>query len=142
MAGYSGTPLIKKLGIKAGQRVYILGAPPGYLDLLGELPADVTLTTRLGKPHSLDFVHFFALQSSKLQIKFAELKVALRFDGSLWISWPKRSAKPSQVKSDLDENLIRQIGLDAGLVDVKVIAVDETWSALKFVYRLSDRPRR
>src|SRR5690606_25233868 len=120
----------------------ILGAPPGYSDLLGDLPPDLVLLSRPGKPHSLDFVHLFALHSSKLQIKFAELKVALRFDGSLWISWLKRSAKLSQVKSDLDENLIRQIGLDAGLVDVKVIAVDETWSALKFVYRLSDRPKR
>lgn len=82
------------------------------------------------------------MHSAKLQIKFAELKVALRFDGSLWISWPKRSAKLSQVKSDLDENRVRAIGLDAGLVDVKVIAVDETWSALKFVYRLTDRPKR
>lgn len=139
MAGYSGTPLIKKLGLKAGQRACIIGAPPGFLASLDQLPADITIGARLGKPQSLDFVHFFALHFSQLQIKFAELKVALRFDGSLWISWPK---KASQVKSDLDENLVRQIGLDNGLVDVKVIAVDETWSALKFVYRLTDRPKR
>lgn len=139
MAGYSGTPLIKKLGLKAGQRACIIGAPPGYFESLGELPADISLTTRVRKPQTLDFVHFFALQSSKLQIKFAELKVALRFDGSLWISWPK---KASQVKSDLDENHVRQLGLAIGLVDVKVIAVDETWSALKFVYRLTNRPKR
>lgn len=139
MAGYSGTPLVKKLGLKPGQRACILGAPPGYLELLGELPAQVTLTTRLGKPQSLDLVHFFVLQTGQLQAKFAGLKAVIRFDGSLWISWPK---KASGVKSDLDENRIREIGLHNGLVDVKVIAVDETWSALKFVYRLADRPPR
>lgn len=144
MAGYSGTPLIQKLGIKPGGRVCILSAPPGYAKTLGPLPADVTLLSRLGKAHSLDFIHFFALRSRQLRVKFAELKTALRFDGSLWISWPKRSSdliRQSQVESDLDENIVRQIGLEAGLVDVKVAAVDETWSGLKFVYRLQDRPK-
>jgi hypothetical protein len=138
VAGYSGTPLIQKLGIKPGGRVCILNAPPGYATTLGPLPPDVVLLSRLGKPHSLDFIQVFALQSRQLSVKFAELKTALRFDGSLWISWPKKS---SQVKSDLDENKIRQMGLDVGLVDVKVAAVDEIWSGLKFVYRLQDRPK-
>lgn len=138
MAGYSGTPLVRKLGIKPGGRVCILNAPPGYAKTLGPLPAAVALLSRLGKPHSLDFIQFFTLQSRQLRVKFAELKTALRFDGSLWVSWPKKS---SQVESDLDENIIRHIGLEAGLVDVKVAAVDETWSGLKFVYRLQDRPK-
>lgn len=138
MAGYSGTPLVKKLGIKAGQRACILGAPPGYLRSLGKLPDGVRLLSRPGKPQSLDFVQYFVAQSGELARKFPQLKAALSFDGSLWVSWPK---KTSAAKSDLSENLIRQIGLDNGLVDVKVIAVDETWSGLKFVYRLADRPK-
>jgi hypothetical protein len=136
VAGYSGTPLIKKLGIKPGQRICILNAPQGYKKTLGALPASVVNLSRLSKTHSLDFIHFFALQSRQLRVKFPELKSALNFDGSLWISWPKKS---SGVKGDLDENIVRQIGLDGGLVDVKVAAVDEIWSGLKFVYRLQDR---
>lgn len=136
MAGYSGTPLIKKLGIKPGQRICILNAPQGYDKTLGALPAGMKPASRLGNPHSLDFIHFFTLQSRQLAVKFSELKNALTYAGSLWISWPKKS---SGVKSDLDENIVRQIGLDGGLVDVKVAAVDEVWSGLKFVYRLQDR---
>lgn len=138
MAGYSGTPLIQKLGIKPGQSICILNAPQGYAKTLGALPTGVKSASRLGNPHSLDFIHFFALQSRQLNVKFGALKKALSFDGSLWISWPK---KTSQVKSDLNENLIRELGLHLGLVDVKVAAVDETWSGLKFVYRLADRPK-
>jgi hypothetical protein len=135
-AGYSGTPLIKKLGIKPGQRVYLRAAPSNYDSLLGGMPAGVEVAKRLGKPHSIDFVHFFVLTSRQLRLEFPELKTALTYAGSLWLSWPKRSSK---VETDLDENVIRQIGLDGGLVDVKVAAIDETWSGLKFVYRLEDR---
>jgi hypothetical protein len=135
--GYSGTPLIKKLGIKPGQRVCILNSPNNYPKTLGPLPVDVQLVSRLNKNHSLDLIHYFTLQSRQLQVKFPELKAALAFDGILWISWPKKSAK---VKSDLDENIIRDYGLALGLVDVKVAAVDEIWSGLKFVYRLENRP--
>ncbi len=137
-AGYSGTPLIKKLGIKPGQRICILNAPQGYEKTLGALPSSVTTLARLGNPHSLDFIHFFTKELAQLACSFPKLKAALAFDGTLWISWPKRAAK---VASDLDENIVREIGLGVGLVDVKVAAIDETWSGLKFVYRVKDRPK-
>jgi hypothetical protein len=136
-SGYSGTPLIKKLGIKPGQRVCILNSPENYPQTLGGLPIGVQLVSRLNKNHSLDLIQYFTLKSRQLQVKFPELKAALAFDGILWISWPKRSSK---VESDLDENIIRDYGLALGLVDVKVAAVDEIWSGLKFVYRLENRP--
>jgi hypothetical protein len=136
-AGYSGTPLIKKLGIKPGQLAYVRGAPSNYNSLLGVMPAGVEIAKRLGKPHSLDFIHFFVLTSRQLRLEFPDLKTALTFAGCLWISWPKRSSK---VETDLDENVIRRIGLHGGLVDVKIAAIDETWSGLKFMYRLKDRP--
>lgn len=135
-AGYSGTPLIKKLGIQHGQRVCVLNAPADYPKTLGPLPVGVKLLSRLGKPHSLDFIQIFSLRSRQLEVKFPELKTALTYDGILWISWPKKASK---VETDLDENVIRQFGLDLGLVDVKVAAVDEIWSGLKFVYRLENR---
>lgn len=136
-SGYSGTPLVAKLGIKTGQRICILHAPANYPgSTLGQLPADVHVLKRLGKPHSLDLIHWFGLTSRQLRLEFHELKTALTYAGFLWISWPKKASK---VETDLDENAIRQIGLAAGLVDVKVAAIDETWSGLKFVYRLEDR---
>ncbi|MEX1071461.1 MAG: hypothetical protein WEC37_02445 [Anaerolineales bacterium] len=137
-AGYSGTPLIKKLGIKPGQRVCILNSPEDFPRILGPLPMGVQLVSKLNKNHSLDLIHYFTLQSRLLQAKFPELKAALAYDGSLWISWPKKSSK---VKSDLDENIIRDFGLALGLVDVKVAAVNEIWSGLKFVYRLENRAK-
>ncbi len=135
-AGYSGTPLLKKLGIKSGQRACILNAPADYTESLGPLPPGIQLIRRLGKPHSLDFIQFFTLQSSQLAARCPELKTALAYDGSLWICWAKKASK---VKTDLSDGVVRQLGLDAGLVDVKVAAVDEVWSGLKFVYRLEDR---
>src|SRR3989304_2664819 len=134
--GYSGTPLIKKLGIKPGQRICILNAPKDYPKTLGALPAGVQLDKRLGKSHTMDLIHFFTKERDQLQKEFPALKEALEYGGGLWISWPKGSSK---VATDLNENIIRKIGLDLGLVDVKVAAVDETWSGLKFVYRLEDR---
>ncbi len=135
-AGYSGTPLIQKLGIKPGMHICILNAPQGYEKTLGALPTSVKNLVGLGKPHSLDFIHYFAKELVGLANYFPKLKTALAFDGILWISWPKKSAK---VASDLDENIVREMGLGIGLVDVKVAAVDEVWSGLKFVYRLRDR---
>ena len=134
-AGYSGTPLIQKLGIQPGMRIYIQGAPEGYAVTLGPLPQAVTALQRLGQ--ELDFIHFFTRQAKQLEERLPALKAALDYDGMLWISWPKKAAK---VATDVDENLVRQLGLRAGLVDVKIAAVDETWSGLKFVYRLEDRP--
>jgi hypothetical protein len=133
-AGYSKTPLLKQLGIKAGTRVLLLNAPAGYLALLGPLPAGVTL---LAAPESaLDFIQLFSRESAELADWFPRLKAALASAGVLWISWPKRAAR---IPTDLSENLIRDMGLRQGLVDVKVCAVDESWSGLKFVYRLQDR---
>lgn len=84
----------------------------------------------------IDFIHFFTRAAAELESRFPQLKAALAFDGMLWVSWPKKASK---VNSDLDENVVREVGLRNGLVDVKVAAVDEVWSGLKFVYRLEDR---
>lgn len=133
-AGYSGTPLAKKLGIKPGVVVVALGAPPDYPALLGPIPEGVELTDEL--PASAAFVHVFRTKRFVLEAELPDLKAALEPNGILWISWPKKAAK---VATDLDGNVVRRLGLDVGLVDVKVCAVDETWSGLKFVYRLKDR---
>jgi len=136
-AGYSGKPLITKLGIKAGFSAIFLNAPENYTTLLGALPDDVTVSLSLdsgSKP--ADFIHFFTRTHIELEDQFPPLKAALALNGMLWISWPKASSK---VPTDLNENVIREIGLANGLVDVKVAAIDEIWSGLKFVYRLEDR---
>src|SRR5262245_29190762 len=129
MAGYSKRSLIDKLGIKPGFKVCFTNAPAGYHQTLGELPP-VTLAHELDGP--LDFIQFFTQDRAELEEAFPRLKAALAQDGMLWISWPKKAAK---MKTDLDENLVRDIGLAHGLVDIKVAAVDDTWSGLKFVYR-------
>ena len=133
-AGYSGTPLVKKLGIKPDYHIAILNAPVDYANTLGELPP--VTHGELNTAHALDFIHFFTTSRAELEAEFSALKAALNYSGMLWISWPKRSSK---VPTDLNEDIIRQIALDNGLVDVKVAAVDETWSALKLVYRVKDR---
>jgi len=134
-AGYSGTPLPRKLGIREGGRVVLVGAPDGFADVLGELPpgADLLAADAVG----VDVAVLFALDRATLQGGFAPLADALRPAGGLWVAWPKRS---SGVETDLHENLVREHGLDAGLVDNKVCAIDETWSGLRFVRRLRDRP--
>lgn len=135
MAGYSGTPLAKKLGIKDGFRVSFVNAPDAFVQEL-ELPADISILRTTIKP--LDFVLLFVKSEGKLFKDFPVLARKLRPNGMLWVSWPK---KLSGVETDLNENIVRQIGLEAGLVDVKVCAVNDIWSGLKFVYRLKDRPR-
>lgn len=134
MAGYSGTPLLQKLGIKSGMRAVFIGAPANYRKLLGELPDDVAVLSRAGK--DMDFMHLFCARQSDLHRRLHGARAALARDGTLWISWPK---KASGRKTDLTEAVVRAAGLGAGLVDVKICAVDETWSGLKFVYRLKDR---
>lgn len=134
MAGYSGTPLPKKLGIKEGTRVALVNAPKDFESELGELPDNVEFIKRPTK--SLDIILFFVLSERALTRDFAKLATKLKANGMMWISWPKKS---SGVATDLSEQRVREIGLDAGLVDVKVCAIDETWSGLKFVYRLKDR---
>jgi hypothetical protein len=133
MAGYSETPLVQKLGIKAGMRVYVEAAPPGYFHTLRGVPT-IVQATRLKGP--LDFIQFFTTSRADLEQRFAALEAALEQDGMLWISWPK---KASRVDTDVTEDIVREVALKGGLVDVKVCAVDDTWSGLKLVRRLKDR---
>lgn len=136
MAGYSETPLAKKIGIKAGFRVSLVGAPPGFRRELVGLPDGVKFVTSVET--SLDVIVFFVKSQLELTQKFPLLGTKLAPAGMLWVAWPK---KASGVKTDLSDNSVRQIGLDAGLVDVKVCAVNEIWSGLKFVIRVKDRKR-
>jgi hypothetical protein len=135
MAGYSETPLTRKLGIKEGFRVALIGAPDGFRKELTEMPAGVTFVTSLAT--QLDVILFFVKSQSEMTSNFPRLSAKLKPAGMLWIAWPKRA---SGVATDLSDNSVRQIGLDAGLVDVKVCAVNEIWSGLKFVIRVKDRP--
>jgi hypothetical protein len=136
-AGYSHRSLPQKLGIKPGVRIVAVHAPPTYASLLGELPAGAAVLSRL--PTSAEFIHYFAHRRRELAADFPRLARALTDGGTLWISWPK---KATGVTTDLDENLVREIGLTQGLVDVKVCAVDEVWSGLKFVRRIENRSKR
>jgi hypothetical protein len=133
MPGYSGTPLPKKLGIKAGFRVWLANAPADVRAELREALAECELAKR---GDALDFVMIFTKSRMELTKEFAEMAKRLTPAGMLWVSWPKKS---SGVATDTDENVVRGIGLDAGLVDVKVCAVTEVWSGLKFVRRVKDR---
>jgi hypothetical protein len=130
--GYSGTPLIQKLGIKLGARPPFFPPPPQLPQLLGPLPPGAISSVR-GK---LDFALLFAKSFTELTKSFAKLRDRLESDGMLWVSWPK---KTSGVATDLTESTVRDYGLNNGLVDVKVCAIDDTWSGLKFVRRLADR---
>jgi len=134
-AGYSGKPLLEKLGIRPGHRISIENAPGHYLRLLGQLPEGAELLA--GRASGLDVLHLFAGDRGQLSEAFPRAKQRIKPDGVLWISWTKQT---SALKSDLNENTVREIGLAHGLVDVKVAAIDQDWSALKFVYRTKDRP--
>ena len=134
MAGYSGTPLNKKLGLKPGTAMHVMQAPAAYFDWLHPLPQDIIVKEKLSG--QLDFIHLFVKDLKTFQQYFLKSKKVLKKDGMLWISWPKKSAR---IPTDLDENIIRDFGLKEGLVDVKVCAVDEVWSGLKFVVRVKDR---
>jgi hypothetical protein len=135
-AGYRGTPLPVKLGLKAGQRVAFLDAPPAFAAALGELPDGVRPRGTLRGP--LDLVVAFFTQRARLAWRLPQLVGALDPAGALWIAWPKRASK---VETDLTEDVVRELGLAAGVVDVKVCAIDATWSGLKLVIRVKDRPR-
>lgn len=134
MPGYSGTPLPKKLGIKDGFHICFSGAPGS---VIAELRAAVAgcKVVRDGRG-PLDFAMVFAKSSAELKKEFSRFTKVLAPAGMIWVSWPKKS---SGVATDLDENVVREIGLGAGLVDVKVCAVTEVWSGLKFVRRVKDR---
>ncbi|HJP86268.1 MAG TPA: DUF3052 domain-containing protein [Gemmatimonadaceae bacterium] len=130
--GYSGTPLVRKLGIKPGARLCFVAAPPQLPELLGALPDGAADAPR----GTVDFALLFATRLAELTRHFPKLRDRLESNGMLWVSWPK---KTSGVATDLNENVVRDFGLANGLVDVKVCAIDDTWSGLKFVRRLSDR---
>jgi hypothetical protein len=136
MAGYSGTPLAKKLGIAEGSRLAVVSSPNGFCERL-ELPAGVVL--RRQARGRLDVVVFFVTRRAELARRFPTLQRRLEPDGGLWIAWPKRA---SGVATDLSENPVREVGLTNGLVDNKVAAIDDIWSGLRFVWRVRDRPQR
>ena len=136
MAGYSGTPLSKKLGIKPGARVALVRAPEGFEHSLNPMPDGARLRHQARGQH--DVVLFFATRLAELERRFDPLSRAILSAGGLWIAWPKRTAG---VATDLRESIVRDVGLSHGLVDNKVCAVDDTWSGLRFVYRLADRPK-
>jgi hypothetical protein len=133
MPGYSGTPLPKKLGIKPGFRVRLANAPAEVRAELREALAECDLVKQEG---TLDFAMIFSKSRAELTGEFSRIAKVLATAGMLWVSWPKKS---SGVATDVDENIVREIGLNAGLVDVKVCAVTEVWSGLKFVRRVKDR---
>lgn len=129
-AGYSGTPLAKKLGFKPGLRVAVLDSPPGYADWVAPLPADCRFVVRADA--GADIVHAFVLEAATLERRLRDCRASLRPDAALWISWPKKSAK---LPTDVTEDRIRALALPLGWVDIKVCAVSEIWSGLKLVVR-------
>lgn len=138
MAGYSETPLAKKLGLKEGFRVGLVNSPQGFKKELGPLPANLKISVgQLSKP--LDLVILFTDSERTLRLEFPLLAEKLGINGMLWIAWPKKS---SGVPTDLSFDIVQRTGLQAGLVDVKICAVNDVWSGLKFVYRLKDRKSR
>jgi hypothetical protein len=136
-AGYSGTPLPKKLGIKGGMRVAILHAPAGFGATLGELPDGVIVQHGLRKRQKVDEVIAFVTDRNHLATNFSWIVATLPPDGAFWVAWPKRASK---VATDMTEHAVRDIALPAGWVDTKVCAIDATWSGLKLVLRKELRP--
>jgi len=135
VAGYSGTPLPTKLGIKPDSRLALVSAPDGFDRTLGPLPERVEVRSRARGP--LDVIVFFTISAAELRRRFDRLAGALDPAGALWVAWPKRS---SGVETDLTENVVRDVALPKGLVDNKVCAIDETWSGLRLVIRKENRP--
>ena len=136
MAGYSSTPLVRKLGFKEDSRAALVDAPAGFVATLGELPEGVRFVAPSRAP--VDLILLFVERRARLEASFPRLARRLAPAGMLWVAWPK---KASGVATDLTENVVRDTGLALGLVDTKVCAIDETWSGLRFVIRLKDRPR-
>lgn len=134
MAGYSGTPLSKKLGIKPGSRLYVAGAPSDYRKVVKPLPDGVEIASRMSA--DVDLAHLFTVKRADLAAKLSSTLAKLKPDGTIWVSWPKKASK---VATDITEDTIRAVALPLGLVDVKVCAVDETWSGLKLVIRKQNR---
>ena len=134
MAGYSKKSLVEKLGIKQNFRILILDSPKDYFKTLGQLPKGIKIDAKISGNY--DFIQFFTKEKNNLERMFPAFKIALIANGALWISWPKKSAK---IETDINENIVRAIGIKNAMVDVKIAAVDDIWSGLKFVYRLKDR---
>jgi hypothetical protein len=134
MAGYSGTPLPQKLGIKSGLAVVTINAPTNYRRLLGTIPEGVTFSDRL-RPDS-NFVHVFIKKRNELKKRLPILREKIADTGTVWVSWPKKS---SGVLTDVTEDVVRTVALPLGFVDVKVCAIDETWSGLKLMVRRENR---
>jgi hypothetical protein len=136
-AGYSGSPLAKKLGIKSGCRILLEGAPSNYAALVHPLPDDVRFIEKARGP--VDLLHFFTTRRAELVKMLPKFRKQIEEDGMIWVSWPKKSAK---VPSDLTEDIVRAEALRGELVDVKVCAVDDVWSGLKLVVRLKNRRKK
>ena len=134
MTGYSGTPLIRKLGIRPQERVIAINAPKNYEKLLGDLPEGASVVDRI-TPNA-NFIHFFVGRRANLEKELPRLRNKLADTGTLWVSWPKKS---SAVPTDVTEDVIREVALPLGVVDTKVCAVDETWSGLKLMIRRTNR---
>jgi hypothetical protein len=134
MAGYSGTPLSRKLGIKDGFRICVANAPPDYRALLAPLPAGATISAK--EAADIDIWHLFTKSLDELRQRLPVILRQIKRNGAIWVSWPKRSSK---VPTDVTEDLIREVALPLGLVDVKVCAIDEVWSGLKLVIRKENR---
>ncbi len=136
MAGYSGTPLLKKLGIKPGYKILFVNEPDHYLNMLGDFPEKVQIVNQ-SYAGQIDFIHVFCKTEEELHNLFPPLKEKLDKSGLIWVSWIKKASK--NYEATFPESEVRSLGLNIGLVDVKVCAVDEDWSGLKFVYRIEDR---
>lgn len=134
MAGYSETPLVKKLGLKEGFRVAVVNAPKDYFQLLGQLPPGIQIVSI--PKGTLDFIHFFTQDRKDYEKRLKSLKKTMAQDGMIWVSWPKAASK---VPTDVTENVVRNHASKIGLVDIKVCAVDDIWSGLKLVIPVKDR---
>lgn len=139
MAGYSGTPLPQKLGIKENHRLLLLSAPENFSKTLGKLPAGVTVREKSAGRESFQVIVRFVTSRRDLEKTFATTSARLDPSGGFWVAWPKRA---SGVETDVTEDVVREIALGAGLVDNKVCAIDETWSGLRLVVRVADRPKK
>jgi len=139
MAGYSGTPLLQKLGLRPGARFGLVNAPADFGRTLGALPPGVVPKPVSAGKTQFDVIVCFAPKMADVTRRMPGLKARLDPAGGLWMAWPKRA---SGLPTDVSENAVRALGLAAGLVDNKVCAIDETWSGLRFVFRLADRPKR
>ena len=133
-AGYSGTPLVRKLGFKPGMRVHYAGAPDGFAQLVGDLPGGVRVLKRAAD--GLDLAMLFVTERRALERGLATLQPRLQPAGMIWVAWPKRASK---VPTDVTEDVVRDVALPRGLVDVKVCAIDDVWSGLKLVIRAQRR---